>query len=185
MTTATCLHCGNEFTAIRRTRKYCTEMCAWRYRAGKPRDERRKCRECGKEFPVQGKADANRQHCSKACAKRHNTKAIQQWRDDRPGYMTPYNATRFAKNPNEARDRDRRGRLESLRLLGGCCIVCGASNPNWLHLDYIPTTRGKTYRHPRGLAFVRTHLDLFRILCANHHYELTLTGRIEGTDIVQ
>ena len=28
-------------------------------------------------------------------------------------------------------------------------------------------------------------VEIFRILCANHHYELTLTGKIEGTDIVQ
>jgi hypothetical protein len=35
------------------------------------------------------------------------------------------------------------------------------------------------------LRFTLANLKLFRILCANHHYELTLTGKIVGTDIVQ
>lgn len=63
--------------------------------------------------------------------------------------------------------------------------MCGVDNPFWLHVDYIPTSRGEQYRHPRHFKYVSEHLDDFRILCANHHYELTLTGRIEGTDITQ
>jgi hypothetical protein len=38
---------------------------------------------------------------------------------------------------------------------------------------------------PRLLAYIRKNKDNFRLLCANHHYELTLTGMIEGTDITQ
>jgi hypothetical protein len=54
-----------------------------------------------------------------------------------------------------------------------------------LHVDYIPTMRGSKFRHPRHLRWVMDHIQDFRILCANHHYELTLTGQIEGTDITQ
>jgi len=46
-------------------------------------------------------------------------------------------------------------------------------------------SRELRYRHPRHLGFVMANLDAFRLLCANHHYELTLTGAIAGTDITQ
>ncbi len=99
--------------------------------------------------------------------------------------MDQYNANRLAKNPGAWRDQARSGRLRVLAMLGGRCIVCGVTNPSWLHADYIPTSIGKKYRHPRGVAWVRDHIEDFRLLCANHHYELTLTGKIEGTDITQ
>ena len=82
-------------------------------------------------------------------------------------------------------EKSRADRLAILELLGGQCVVCGTDNPSWLHADYIPTTRSLRFRHPRHLAFMREHIEDFRVLCANHHYELTLTGRIEGTDITQ
>lgn len=99
--------------------------------------------------------------------------------------MTKYNKARLIKNPGAWRDKHRRERLEAIRLLGGKCVVCGAINPNWLHVDYVPTTNGKPYRHPRHLKYIREHLEDFRLLCANHHYELTLTGQIQGTEITQ
>jgi hypothetical protein len=52
-------------------------------------------------------------------------------------------------------------------------------------VDFIPITRELRYRHPRHYAFVSKQKELFRVLCANHHYELTLTGRIDGSDITQ
>lgn len=99
--------------------------------------------------------------------------------------MGEYRRTYLAKNPGLYREKARRERAESIRLLGGCCCVCGVTNPNWLHVDYVPTNKASPHRHPRHLAFIKRHLTDFRLLCANHHYELTLTGRIEGTDITQ
>jgi len=51
--------------------------------------------------------------------------------------------------------------------------------------DRVAGTRGARYRHPRHWAYIKRHPDQFRILCANHHLELTLTHKIEGTDIIQ
>jgi len=95
--------------------------------------------------------------------------------------MAAYAAKSRAAQPNTHPNR----RLRILELLGGACVVCGATNPSWLHVDYIPTSRDLKYRHPRHYRYVADHVDDFRILCANHHYELTLTGRIEGTEITQ
>lgn len=137
------------------------------------------------EFEVIGRGDANRQHCSKECAKNHNAKSVKAWRDSHPEANRVYRQNYLKKKPAFDRDRwqNRRGRI--LELLGGRCVVCGVNNPFWLHVDYIPTCRDKQYRHPRHFKYVSEHLDEFRILCANHHYELTLTGAIAGTDITQ
>jgi len=183
MTTVTCQHCGKVFESQRRTRKFCSVTCANRSIHAVVKE--RNCRHCGAAFPVISSADANRQHCSRACAKNYNALRIHKWKEERPGYMKPYNETRKAKDPEINKRRAREQRAEILRLLGGACVVCGASNPNWLHVDYIPTQKDLRFRHPRHIKFVREHLSEFRILCANHHYELTLTGAIEGTDITQ
>lgn len=179
----TCQHCGKVFESQRVTRKFCSRSCSgyavWVVESS------RNCRECGKPFPVRSRGDANRQHCSKACAKKHNAKSIKAWKDTHPDYMPTYQKQRSVKNPGMWKEKARRERAEILKILGGCCIVCGVENPNWLHVDYIPTTRDTPYRHPRNLAYIRANREMFRILCANHHYELTLTGRIEGTDITQ
>ena len=92
---------------------------------------------------------------------------------------------RAVKNPGMWREKHRAERSQAIALLGGGCVVCGVTNPNWLHIDYVPTTNGKPYRHPRHLKFIREHEADFRLLCANHHYELTLTGKIAGTPITQ
>lgn len=182
--TIQCLRCGQEVSALRRNRKkFCSATCASRFRSDRPTE--RKCRYCDKPFAIITRGDGNRQHCSRACAKAHNTKRINTWHAENPGAMAGYNKTRLAKDPGAYRDKARRDRLESIRLLGGACVVCGATNPNWLHVDYIPTNKASPYRHPRHLSFVRRHLSDFRLLCANHHYELTLTGKIEGTEITQ
>ena len=178
-----CEHCSQPFTAQRKTRRFCSRGCA--NRSEWCRERRRSCRICGTEFPLRGTGDANRQHCSKACAKRANAKSISTWHADNPGAMRVYNATRLAKNPGTWREKARRERLETIALLGGACVVCEASNPYWLHVDYVPTTRNEPYRHPRHLRWIRDNLSKFRLLCANHHYELTLTGKIEGTAITQ
>jgi hypothetical protein len=106
-------------------------------------------------------------------------------RNPRSEYMAEVNRRRTARNPGMWAGKARAERLEEIRLLGGGCAVCGVTNPSWLHVDYIPTTNGKPYRHPRHLKYVREHLGDFRLLCANHHYELTLTGKIAGTTITQ
>lgn len=183
MTTIQCLHCGAPTAARRKTRKYCSNRCATRHKGGW--SYARLCRQCGQEFRVETRGDANRQYCSNACAKKANAKTIQGWKAANPQAMAVYNQARKARDPECWKRKQNGERLAILTLLGGRCLVCGADNPNWLHADYIPTTRGTPYRHPRHLAFVREHLDQFRLLCANHHYELTLTGRIEGTEIEQ
>jgi hypothetical protein len=99
--------------------------------------------------------------------------------------MKLYNTKRITKDPAAWRRKSRDERIRCLALLGGKCIVCGVDNPLWLHLDYKTGSRGMRYRHPRHFAYVSQHLDEFQVLCANHHYELTLTGHIEGTDITQ
>jgi hypothetical protein len=143
--------------------------------------------DCQNIFPLKDRSDANRKYCSDACAKRTYQKASVEWRTKRPGYMAEYNATRTAKNPGVWVEKSRAARAEALELLGGKCSVpiCHVTNPHWLHIDFIPTTRGTPYRHSRGIAYLRKHLELFRLLCANHHYELTLTGKIEGSNITQ
>jgi len=157
---STCEYCGVEMESQRTTKRFCSPTCAQRKARGWPKT--RICRHCGAVFQVRERADANRQHCSKECAKNHN-----------------------AKNPGAWVEKSRADRLAILELLGGQCVVCGTDNPSWRHADYIPTTRSLRFRHPRHLAFMREHIEDFRVLCANHHYELTLTGRIEGTDITQ
>ncbi len=179
----TCEHCGKPFMAQRPTRRFCSVSCA--NRSEWSGSKTRNCLQCGKSFPLRSAADANRKHCSRACAKKHNTKKIRTWQIEHPEKMEEYRKRRVAKNPGHNKERSRKYRLESIRLLGGCCCVCGVTNQNWLHVDYIPTNKASPYRHPRHLAFIKRHLADFRLLCANHHYELTLTGRIEGTEIVQ
>lgn len=181
--TIMCVYCGNPTVATRSTKRFCSSICAQRYARGYPKT--RLCRLCGAEFKVITRGDCNRQYCSEACSKRANTKRLADWWNKHPGAMKRYNTTRVQKSPSVWREKCRAERLETIRLLGGHCIVCAVSNPNWLHVDYIPTTRNKPYRHPRHLAHIRKHLQEFRLLCANHHYELTLTGRIEGTAITQ
>ena len=183
MITITCKHCGNLIETKRKTRKFCSQSCANRslWASEKSRD----CRHCGNQFPLKSAADANRQHCSKKCAKAHNAKAIRDWRKANPDYMPAYQKKRAAKNPGMWKKKARADRLLIIELLGSKCIVCGVTNQNWLHVDFIPTTRDAPYRHPRHLNYIREHLNEFRLLCANHHYELTLTGVIEGTNIKQ
>jgi hypothetical protein len=178
-----CEYCGKETEAQRKTKRFCSDSCAQRQWRDFPKE--RPCRHCGKKFPIITRSDANRQHCSKACAKAHNAKRIGEWHVEHPGAMQQYNENRIQKHPDTWRNKTRGERLEIITLLGGKCIVCGITNVNWLHVDYIPTTRNTPYRHPRHLKYVREHLKEFRLLCANHHYELTLTGRIEGTEITQ
>lgn len=183
VTTVTCQHCGKLFEAQRKTRKFCSTSCS--NRSAWVVTKTRLCRHCGKNFPVSGAGDQNRQHCSKECAKNHNAKRVSTWQAEHPDSMGGYNATRVAKNPGVWRDKAQSERQRIIKLLGGCCVVCGADNPAWLHADYIPTTRADRFRHPRHYAYVARNREQFRLLCANHHYELTLTGAIEGTSITQ
>lgn len=122
--------------------------------------------------------------CSDGCRKVKYQGYSKEWAEKHPGSMTKYNKTRKEKNPTVWRDKRRKERMEIITTLGGECIVCGNSNPLHLHADYIPTMVGKKRRHPCHKRWVLEHRADFRILCANHHYELTLSGKIEGTDIV-
>jgi len=181
--TITCQSCGNVVEAQRRTKKFCSPNCAQRTRGGYP--QKRNCRLCSTEFEVLTTADANRQYCSKSCSKTAQSKTIKGWHEANPDAQREYARKRLQKNPGYWVDKARQERIDTLALLGGACVVCGVTNRYWLHVDYIPTTKDMAYRHPRNIAYIRRHIEKFRLLCANHHYELTLTGKIEGTDITQ
>ena len=180
-----CLHCGAGLTG-RPDKKYCNPKCAQRHKNGRQTMPfKRKCLVCETEIVIAQLGDANRRYCSQNCAKRAYAKGVSVWHKLHPERVGHYRAERVKKNADLWKDQARSERRRILEALGGKCIVCQAGNPSWLHVDYIPTTKGQPFRHPRTLRFTLANIGLFRILCANHHYELTLTGKIEGTEIVQ
>ncbi len=183
MIQATCQHCSTSFLARRKTRRFCSVSCANRsaWAATKSRD----CRHCGSSFVLRDARDANRQHCSRQCAKSHSSKSTKEWMAEHPERLKIYRNNQLEKHPAYNKDRWGERRKRILDLLGGSCVVCGVTNLHWLHVDFIPTSRELQYRHPRHYKFISEHRELFRILCANHHYELTLTGQIQGTQITQ
>ncbi len=185
-----CKQCQFPFTHADKRKFYCSKKCE-RKRSGErkhlPRKSERTCKSCGNIFKLKVKGDNNRKYCSERCAKRYHNKQQATWRFDHPGHMKIFNANRIKKHPTTWTDKNNLGRHQSIELLGGVCAVsgCGVTKRVWLHVDFIPTTVGMPYRHPRHFAFIKRHPHLFRLLCANHHYELTLTGKIDGTDITQ
>lgn len=182
------LFCGYCRASIsgRSDKKYCNPRCAQRDRNNRQQMPFvRQCRVCQSEVTIAQPGDANRRYCSQKCAKRAYAKGIGIWKQLHPERLKEYGCERVKKNADLWKEKARLERKRILEALGGKCIVCEVANPVWLHVDYVPTTKGQPYRHSRTLKFTLDNLNLFRILCANHHYELTLTGRIEGTDIVQ
>jgi hypothetical protein len=181
----TCTQCGTSFTG-RSDKQFCSTACYQRHWYKRlPFPYERQCKACGAPFIVQARADANRQYCRKECAVLAFRKGSQVWIRLHPEKYKEYNNNRLAKNSDYWRDQARSERRRIIDMLGGKCVVCGVTNPVWLHVDYIPTCKGDRFRHSKALKFVASHVHLFRILCANHHTELTITGKIEGTDIVQ
>jgi predicted nucleic acid-binding Zn ribbon protein len=146
------------------------------------KDPERKCVICGHDYyavaPLQ-------KTCSLPCRKILWEKNGHVFKERNPRKMQVYNATRLLKDPDTWSRKFKEERLVILQALGGKCIACDATNPNWLHVDYVPTMAGTGMRHPRHKKWVLDHISDFRILCANHHYELTITGKIEGTNIIQ
>jgi hypothetical protein len=180
-----CSQCGSPF-AGRSNKQFCSTKCYQRHWYNRPPfPYERECRCCGVPFIVSARDDANRQYCGKACAKLAQRKGSIAWLRLHPEKPAEYGRNAKKKNTHVWRDRRRKDRTTILELLGGKCIVCGTRNPAWLHVDYIPTSKNERHRHSRTLKFVLANIQQFRLLCANHHYELTLTGKIEGTDIVQ
>jgi len=146
------------------------------------KDPERVCVLCGKDYiavaPLQ-------KTCSKECRKSKDKKALKEWNLRNPDKMKEYNKNRLAKDPDVWKKKYHKDRAEIFDALGNKCIVCGHDNPLHFHVDYIPTMIGSGYRHPRHKKWILDHIEDFRILCANHHYELTCTGEIQGTDIKQ
>lgn len=178
-----CKRCGVDLRGFRSDKVYCSEKCRQRFLSRFPKE--RHCRYCGSAFKIRTHSDANRQLCSQKCAKKQNAKRLKKWNDEHPDAMSRYNKNRIVKNPGAYKESHRNGRIQIIAALGGKCIVCSVTNHNWLHVDYIQTTRNKPFRHPRHPAYVLKNLNEFRLLCANHHYELTLTRKILGTNITQ
>lgn len=141
---------------------------------------------CGKSFELPPGGNA-RKYCSKECSKNASAKRVKMWNEENltTERTRAYREKYLSKNPTVDSERKKRDRLEILAALGGACEACGVTKTVWLHVDFKPTCRDLQYRHARHKAYVLANLDKFRILCANHHYELTLTGTIEGTDITQ
>lgn len=139
------------------------------------------CEVCGDEYM----GTAVQKTCSDTCRKVKYSGYSKEWAEKHPGKMKTYNNNRCKKDPEVWRKKQDQERLEIIDALGNQCVACGVTNPNWLHVDYIPTMIGTGVRHPRHKRYVLEHLSDFRLLCANHHYELTLTGKIEGTNITQ
>lgn len=125
--------------------------------------------------------------CSKECRKTKDRISQLRFKHKNPEAMRGYNTNRLIKNPNAWKDKNARERSEIITTLGSTCIVpdCGVINPLHLHVDYIPTMRGTGFRHPKYKKWVMDNIKDFRLLCANHHYELTITGKIENTNITQ
>lgn len=125
--------------------------------------------------------------CSLECRAVKSKRSQEVFRNKYPEATKRYNDNRIKKNPNVWKEKTKNERAIIVGTLGGKCVVetCKVTNPLWLHVDYIPTMIGTGYRHPRHLAWVLEHISDFRLLCANHHYELTLTGKIHGTTITQ
>ena len=181
-----CEHCKKPLGICRPDKKFCSTKCYQRHWYDRPSfPYKRTCRACKKPFVVSERADANRQYCGRACATEAARKGSKTWINLHPEKRSEYSQNEKRKNPHVWRDRRRADRTEILNLLGGKCLACGTNNPLWLHVDYVPTCKNERHRHSTTLKFVRANLSLFRVLCANHHYELTLTGKIEGTDIGQ
>jgi predicted nucleic acid-binding Zn ribbon protein len=148
------------------------------------KDPDRVCTICNKGY----KAVAPLQKtCSKECRRIKDRKHQKDFYIDNPNARSRYTKTVLDKNPDHWRNKNRKERLEIIQKLGCICKVpmCGVSNPLHLHVDYIPTMIGTGFRHPRHKRWVLDNIKDFRLLCANHHYELTITGQIEGSDITQ
>lgn len=125
--------------------------------------------------------------CSKVCRRKKDDASRVRFHKKNPEIRDVYYKNTINKNPNLHKERRLKERTEIIRLLGGRCFVdyCNVENPYHLHADYVPTMKGTGYRHPRHIRWIRDNINDFRLLCANHHYELTITGRIENTDIIQ
>jgi predicted nucleic acid-binding Zn ribbon protein len=156
----------------------------WKQKKSQPvlKDPERICHVCKKDYKA---VSYMQKTCSKECRRVLYLENQKRFKDKNPGCMKSYNENRIKKNPTVWKDKVRNERMDILTALGGKCIVCGVTNPNWLHTDYIPTMEDIGYRHPRHKRWVLDHLKDFRILCANHHYELSITGKIEATTITQ
>lgn len=124
----------------------------------------------------------NHKYCGDQCREIASKQQQGGFKVKNPKAHRRYNRNR---RPNYWRDKQQSERLEIVTSLGGKCCVCDITNPNWLHVDYIPTMQGTGLRHPKHKSYVLRHVEDFRLLCANHHYELSITGKIEGTDITQ
>lgn len=157
-----------------------------RYKREQPtiKNPDRICIICSKPY----KAVAPKQKtCSLECRVKYYSSLTKNFHERNPDAMKQYNKNRVAKNPNVWKDKSKAERNEIISKLGGRCCVpkCATRNPLHFHIDYKPTMRGTGLRHPRHKRWVLDNIKKFRLICANHHYELTITGKIEGTKIVQ
>lgn len=148
------------------------------------KDPDRICSVCEKPYI----AVAPLQHtCSIECRRQKDKLHQLNFNYRNPDKMKEYNRNRIKKDPDVWREKNRKERIEVIEKLGSKCCVeyCTTNNPLHLHVDYVPTMIGTGFRHPRHKKWILDNLKDFRLLCANHHYELTITGKIEHTNITQ
>jgi predicted nucleic acid-binding Zn ribbon protein len=145
------------------------------------KDPNRICVICGNPFVANAPMQKT---CSEECRKINNAPRRQRFRERHPEAAKTYSANQHAKYPYLWQQQTEKNRVKALTLLGGKCVVCGETNQSWLSIDYIPTQPAPT-KYPKHPKWIEDHREDFRVLCANHHNELTVTGKIEGTDITQ
>lgn len=148
------------------------------------KNKRRSCIICNSEYDAVAPMQKT---CSVECRKVHYASNRKRFHAKNPDSMKVYNRNRKAKNPNVWKDKYHADRNAVIKRLGGKCCVrkCGVKNPLHLHIDYIPTMIGTGFRHPRHKKWMLDNIKDFRLICANHHYELTITGKIVGSKITQ
>lgn len=146
------------------------------------KDPIRICIICGEEYEA---VSYLQKACSDKCRLVKNKGLRDKFYFQNPDVRKKYTKNANIKDPDRYKKQRWNKRLELFKILGGGCIVCSHSNPLHLCIDYAPTMQGTGLRHPEHFAWIRDHKEDFRLLCANHHQELSTTGKIEGTNIVQ
>lgn len=82
---AFCPECGKAIiqNARGRRKKFCSDACRFTWKNRHPKPENWKmvtltCQTCGREFQTRGYGEVKRKYCSRACANRGRTNAVEQ-----------------------------------------------------------------------------------------------------------
>lgn len=176
-----CRNCGLPFTPKKPWQRYCSPRCKSSFAfKGRYKPTKRTCRWCGASFTVRARSDANRQYCTPEHSAAAIAANLRGWREANPERVAAYKER--VKGTDYWKQDAQRRKLQIIALFGGKCRVCPVNDPLHLELDLIQGNRahGFRHRHPKHLAYVKAHRELFQLLCANHHREKTTLGFIRG-----